>query len=356
MLVACVGAASAAQSRAAGSPPPGPNTPDAAALEQRLADAARAQPKNVEAHHALAAFYLRQNRIEAAIPHLERAQKIDPAHYASGYDLALALIEAGRLEDARTQVRRLLAQRERGELHNLLGDLEERAGNLTAAADEYQRAAHMDASEEHLFDWGNNLVQLGVHDAARQVFTAAVARHPKSARLQVGLGIAHYSRGEYPEAVKAFCTASDLAPSDPRPHQFLGEMYGVAPDLAGEVTKRLARFVKAQPRNALGHYHYAMSLWKGERTGEPVDPKRIEVLLTRAAQLDPTLAKAHLELGILLSEQQRFAEAIKALVRATELEPDFAQAHYRLAQAYQRTGQKELAAREFGLFERLKGR
>jgi tetratricopeptide (TPR) repeat protein len=319
-------------------------------------DAAKAQPKNVEAHHALAAFYLQQHRIADAIPHLERAQAIDPGHYASGYDLGLALIEVGRLEEARAQVRRMLARRETGELHNLLGDLEERAGNLPAAAEAYQRAAHMEASEEHLFDWGNNLVQLGAHDAASQVFTAAVARHPKSGRLHVGLGITRYSRGEYPEAVKAFCTASDLAPSDPRPHRFLGEMYGVAPDLAGEVTTRLARFVEAQPRDALGHYHYAMSLWKGERTGEAAHLKRIEALLTRAVALDPGLARAHLELGILLSEQQRFDGAIAALVRATELEPALAQAHYRLAQAYQRTGKPELAAKEFQLFERLKGR
>jgi hypothetical protein len=33
-----------------------------------------------------------------------------------------------------------------------------------------------------------------------------------------------------------------------------------------------------------------------------------------------------------------------------------ARAHYRLAQAYQRTGQKALAAEELKIFEQLKGR
>ena len=37
------------------------------------------------------------------------------------------------------------------------------------------------------------------------------------------------------------------------------------------------------------------------------------------------------------------------------LEPDQAQAHYRLAQAYQRTGQPALAANELEIFERLSG-
>ena len=214
----------------------------------------------------------------------------------------------------------------------------------------------MAPTEEHLFDWGNNLVQLRAFDEAAQVFTAAIARHPESARLHVGLGIAHYSRGQYEDAVKSFCRAADLAPSDPRPYQFLGEMYGVAPALGEEVTRRLAGFVKANPRNALAHFHYAMSLWKGQPGGsEPADMRQVEALLREAVTLDPKLAKGYLELGILLSDEQRYQEAIQELRRATQLEPDLAQAHYRLARAYQRTGQKALAEQELETFERLSG-
>src|SRR5205823_695268 len=121
---------------------------------------------------------------------------------------------------------------------------------------------------------------------------AAIARHPQSARLNIGLGIAQYSRGQYEDAVKSFCRAVDLAPSDPRPYQFLGEMYGVAPELGREVTERLARFVKTQPRNALAHLQYALSLWKGAPAeSEPADMKQVEALLRRAVTLDPRLAK-----------------------------------------------------------------
>ena len=209
----------------------------------------------------------------------------------------------------------MLSAKETGELHNLLGDVEERAGNLVAAAEEYQRAAHMDPTEDHLFDWGNNLVQLRAFEPATEVFSAAVARYPKSARLYVGLGIARYSRGQYEDAVKTFCRAADLAPTDPRAYQFLGEMYGVVPELGGEVTRRLARFVKAQPGNALAHFHYAMSLWKESTlpTRQPADMRQVEALLRRAVALDPKLAKGFLELGILLSDEQRYKEAIQEL-------------------------------------------
>jgi tetratricopeptide (TPR) repeat protein len=361
LLLALIAPASAREGIAsAHSSPPAAQTrpapkPDAATVERRLRDAVGRSPDSFEAHQRLAVFYLQQGKLTQAIPHLRRAQAIDPAHYANGYDLAIALLQTGELDSARQQVTRMLSAKDTGELHNLLGDIEERAGNLIAAAEEYQRAAHLEATEEHLFDWGNNLLQLRASDVAQQVFTAAIARHPKSARLQVGLGIAQYSQGNYKEAVNSLCAAVDLDPSDPRAYQFLGEMYGVAPELADEVTERLARFVKTQPRNALAHFHYALSLWKGQRdASEAVDLRHVETLLRRAVALDPRLAAGFLQLGILLSDQQRYKDAIEELRRATRLQPDLAQAHYRLAQAYQRTGQKALAAKELEIFEQLK--
>jgi tetratricopeptide (TPR) repeat protein len=329
---------------------------ESAAIERRLSEAVRRDPSSFQARQALAGFYLQQGKPDAAIPHLEQARAIDPAHYGNGYDLAVALIETGRLAPAREQVQRMLRAKETAALHNLTGDLEEREGNFPGAAVAYQRAAQMDPTEDHLFEWGNNLVQLRAFEPAADVFTTAIARYPKSGRLHVGLGIAQYSRGHHAEAVKSFCQAADLAPADPRPIHFLGEMYGLVPDLAGDVTRRLARFVKAQPRHALAHFYYAMSLWKEQSAGLPAtDSRRVEALLRRAVALDPTLAKAFLQLGIFLSDQQRYTEAIESLRSAVRLEPSLAQAHQRLAQAYQRTGQPDLAAKELDIFEQLKG-
>jgi tetratricopeptide (TPR) repeat protein len=330
---------------------------EAVAIERRLQHAARVAPGSFEAHHNLAEFYIHQGKLAAAIPHLEKAQAIDPSHYVNGYDLALAYLQTGRLPQAREQIRRLLQAKDNAELHNLLGELEEKAGNLVEAAEEYQRAAHMDPSEEHLFDWGNSLLQLRAFEPATRVFGAGLERYPASARLQIGLGIAQYSRGHYEDAVKSFCRAADLAPTDPRPYQFLGEMYGVSPAQAEEVTRRLAEFVRVQPTNALAHYYYALSLWKGgSAEAAPGDRARIEKHLRQAVALDPRMTKGHLQLGILFFDERRYPEAIRELRTAVRLDPALAQAHYRLAQAYQRTGQPALAARELEAFQRLKDR
>jgi tetratricopeptide (TPR) repeat protein len=327
---------------------------DATAIERRLRDAVRLAPESFEAHHDLGEFYIQQGRLSEAIPHLEKAQAIDPSHDVNGYDLALAYLQDGRLPQARAQIQRRLEAKDTAELHNLLGDAEEAAGNLIGAAEEYQKAAHMDPSEENLFDWGNNLLQLRAYQEATDVLTEAVRRYPRSARLQVGLGTARYSRGQYDDAIRSFCAAADLAPRDPRPYLFLGEMYGVSAELSPEVTKRLARFVATRPRHALGHFYYAMSLWKDSPGAAP--PAEVEVHLKKAAALDPRLAKARFQLGALYSDQRRYPEAVAALQEAVRVEPGMAQAHYRLSQLYLRLGRKDLAQEELETFRRLRPR
>ena len=353
LVLALAVAGSAAGARAQSPSPAGKAEP---AVEQQLLAAVQRAPDSFEARHRLAGFYLQQGKVAAAIPQLQRAQQIDPAHYAVGYDLAVALIDVGRLDEARKQVARLLALKNSGEVENLLGDLEERGGNLVAAAEAYQRASHMDPSEENLFDWGDSLLQLRAPGPAGDVFTAAIKRHPRSARLHVGLGISLYSRGEYRDAVEAFCEAADLAPSDPRPYQFLGEMYGVSPEVSGEVSTRLGRFLETHPKDALAHFHYAMSLWKGPEALDADGVRKVESHLRRAVALNPRLTRGFFELGVLLSDHDRHAEAIEQLRRATMLEPSLSQAHYRLAQLYQRTGRQDLAAKELQTFRQLTGK
>jgi Tfp pilus assembly protein PilF len=267
---------------------------------------------------------------------------------------ALHYLQTGEPARAAELIRSLLPRRDTAELRNLLGDAEEAAGDLLAAAEEFQKAAHMDPTEEHLFDWGNNLLHLRAYEPASQVLAEAVKRYPQSARLQVGLGIAEYSRGQYDDAVRSFCAAADLDPSDPRPYVFLGEMYGVSPDLADEVTRRLALLVRTHPENALGHFHYAMSLWKGRADpAAPVDLGLVERLLKKAVALDPKLALAHFRLGVLYFDQGRYADAARGFREALRLQPDLADARYRLAQVYLRTGEKALAERELEVFRKL---
>lgn len=329
----------------------------AALLELNLKEALRRSPDSFEANHNLGEFYIQQGNLAAAIPYLEKAQQINPTHYENGYDLALAYFQSGNLPRARTQIQSMIKWKDTAELHSLLGDVEEKAGAMVAAAEEYQRAAQAEPSENHLLDLGNSLIKINAFDAAVQIFEHSLEKFPRSAKLRVGIGIAYYARGQYSNAVKVLCEAADLEPYDLRPYLFLGEMYGVSVDMADEITGRMAQFVRFHPKNALAHYYYALNLWKGRRNTEsPVDLNRVEALLKTAIALDPKLSQAHFELGVLYTEQQKYPEAINELRKAIGLQPDLTNAHYRLGQLYRRTGQKALAAQEVEIFKRLKER
>ncbi len=326
---------------------------NSAAIEARLTQALRLNPTSFQANYNLGEFHIQQGNLVTAIPFLEKAQKIDPSHYVNSYDLALAYVQTQNLSKAREQIQMMLERKDTAELHNLLAEVEEAAGNFTVAANEYQRAAHMEPSEKHVFDWGNQLLLHKAYEPASQIFSNGVARYPGSSKMRIGMGIALYSRGQYDDAVKSLCEAVDLEPSDPRPYFFLGKMYDVSTAMADEVTRRLADFVSLHPKSALAHYYYALSLWKGQRSQDEVNLDRIESLLRSAVDLDPQLSEAHFQLGILFAAQQKPVEAIREYEMAIKFQPDFADAHYRLGQAYQRTGQKDRAKAQFEIYERL---
>ncbi|MGC0772359.1 MAG: tetratricopeptide repeat protein [Candidatus Acidiferrum sp.] len=321
---------------------------------EQFRKAAELDPKSYDTNHNFAEFYVQSKKVADAVPYLERAQRINPSSYDNGYDLSLAYLLTGRLADARRQIQELLKLKDSAELHNLLGEVEEKDGKFVQAANEYELAAHADPSESNLFDWGSELLIHRTLGPAIEVFQDAVKRYPASQRLAIGLGMALYAHGNYDDAVRSLLRAADLNPSDPRCYLFLSKAYYSSPSQADEVVQRFRRYSELQPRNAQALYYYAMSLWKGKRAEDPsLNLHQIETLLKNSLELDPKLADAHLQLGNLYSDQHEYALAIPEYVRALELNPDLPDAHYRLGQAYVRTGQKDAAQSQLQVYQKM---
>jgi tetratricopeptide (TPR) repeat protein len=285
------------------------------------------------------------------------------ADYRATYELARSYANAGQYDRARATLRealdrdkigqRLSAQDQAG-LHHLLASVEERLGNPVEAVQEYQCAADLDPSEMNLYDWGAELLVHLAPEAATAVFVKGNRLFPHSVRMLTGLGVAWYARGSYDRAAQCLGEASDLDPSDPNPYLLLGKMLTAETAQPQGLAERLERFARLQPENAQASYYYAVSLWK--QRSNPEDHKtwgQVESLLEKAVRLDPKLAPAYLQLGILYAERKDFLRAIAAYRSSIEADPGLVQGHYRLAQAYKRAGEVQKAQQELQVYEQL---
>ncbi len=323
------------------------------ASEKELRAAVEQSPQSFDANRRLGGYCLRVGSPRDALPYLERAHELNPADYATARDLARAYAATGAYDQARRQIHSLLAARDAAELHDLLGDVEERAGNPLEAVREYQRAVELDPSEQNLFDWGAELLLHRSIEPATEVFTRAARSYPQSERMHIGLGAALYARGLFDRAAWEFCAASDLNPSDPAPYLFLGKIQRWATGEAPEIRQKLERFHRLHPDNARAQYYYALSLWqKGQGASDRATLDHVEQLLKQSVTLDPKFDEGYLQLADLLDDREELPAAIAAYQKAIAINPDLPEAHYRLSQAYARAGEKEQAARELALYEK----
>jgi tetratricopeptide (TPR) repeat protein len=298
------------------------SVPMSAATEGSLRDAVTLAPQDFKANLRLGNFLVKHGKAAEAVPFLQRASELNP-------------------RDADT--------------HHLLGDAEEKSANSLEAVREYRRAAELDSSETNLFDWGTELLMHRALEPATEIFTEGSRLFPRSERMFVALGVSWYARGSYDHATQCLANASDLAPDNPMPYLFLGKMQSAELAPSEQLVKLLARFARLQPDNALADYYYAVAVWK--QSASAANDALVESLLEKAVHLDPKLGAAYLQLGILYSQREDFSRAIPAYQRAIEvgMQPDqtLEEAHYRLAQAYQRTGDKTKAQAELELHSEL---
>jgi tetratricopeptide (TPR) repeat protein len=290
---------------------------------------------------------IRKGDLNAAVPWLRRAYVIDPGNYENAWDLATACIETKQLKEARRVVDSLLKLKDRSELHNLLGEIEEGEGHVVDAVKQFEIAARSEPTEKNVFDLGAMLLNTTGFDQAVQVLEFGTGKFPGSARMRVALGIAYYSLSRYAEAVETLCQAVDLNPRDTRALEFLGKMRDVAPALAPEVSRRLRRFAELYPENAAADYYFALSLV------DAGDDAGAEARLLKAVALNSRFAEAHFQLGVLYQRRDEAAKAVRELEAAVKLHHGLKAAHYRLATLYKAQGLPEKAQRELEIFRAL---
>ena len=242
-----------------------------------------------------------------------------------------------------------------GDAHRLLGNEKEKNGDPIGAVNEYQAAVKLDPSEENYFTWGAELLLHRAGPAAVQVFLKGTETHPRSSRMRAGLAAAYYADGQYNDAAVEMCKASDLDPGNSAPYLFLGRMEQAAADPLPCSEEKLRRFVSQQPANAEANLFYGLVLWKKARkTQNAAGSSSAEAHLKKAAELDPQLGQAQLELGLLYNGLGQKDAARSAFEKAVAATPGLSAAHYQLSLAYRREGDAAKADQEMKIYEELR--
>lgn len=322
--------------------------------EAALRAQAASQPGSFEANHCLGIFCLRTNRYADAVRYLDAALRVQPSDAVNEYALAEAYEKAGDPSLAREHRRTLSSRGGAGSLHRLAGTLDESLGDPVTAVNEFAQAVRLDPSEQNYFTWGSELLYHRAVWQARDVFEQGTRAWPRSARMLTGLGTALFAGALYDDAAQRFCQAAALEPDNPEPYLFMGRIEVAAPHPLPCVAQKLADFHQRSPGNALADYYYAMSLEKQEplSADSPVR-QQVAALLHEAVTADPRCGEAWLELGNLAAQSGGYPAAIPLYKKAVDTAPQLSEAYYRLALAYDRTGQRDKASEAFAEHDRI---
>ncbi len=282
-------------------------------------------------------------------------QSTHPEPSVVAYQLARIRYETGRFSESRMLLEPIVNSPEsNGSFLNLLawcylkeGDKETAKKILSYATDNFS------AEPLNFLDLGKLYLKDNSLDKALQVVQRGAARHPGSAPLFELKGELETRQRLHAQAVQSFRQAVRLNP--PSPEALLG--LAIAQTNLLQNKDAIATFEKALklfPRAAHVYAEYGKVLLLPWASGEmPGAEARAEQLLKRAIQLDTSQTTAQFELGRLLVNSQRAAEAVTHLEQAAKLDPENAQAHFLLARAYRALGRTKDAEREMLLFQKL---
>jgi tetratricopeptide (TPR) repeat protein len=286
-----------------------------------------------------------------AIPMMERVRRAFPQSFDVNYNLALAYSQTAQYDPAVQALQAFTGTQGKAEAFDLLASIEEKRARTGDAEHAFAEAARRDpANEDYRFDYANSLLQHEKLEPAIAAFRSAVSELPKSAKLRIGLGSACYLSGDYACAAEELLEAIKLKADSAAAYFLLGEAYDSAERFQPAIQTALQAYLKTTPHDAWAYYHYGAILFSRGSS----DNQAAVANLNKALRLNPRLAEAYLQLGLIALAQGETEEGIRALERAVALDPGLATAHYRLGLAYQKAGKTERGKEELDRFRALK--
>jgi len=294
-----------------------------------------AEQANKQAADALAA-----GKVDVAITEFRAAARRYPNDKRIQFNLGLALVRKGRLNEA---VRPLLTAAQDPalgrEAHFLLGaDYFESAqyGKAVAQLSGLENSVH---SERVLYMLEESHRRAGHIEEAKAAFHELITRYPDSAWTHYLMGNAYEGEEQLDKAVAEYKQALQKDPAIPNADFAIGYLYWRQQD-----TENARVWLQKEAQkgcHALANY-YLGEIARSERNLESA-----EASYRRALECDPSNGDAHLRLGIVLGDLKHYSQAVIQLKDALRLEPNASQPHYHLAVLYTQMGRTAEAKAEY---------
>jgi len=281
-------------------------------------------------------------RLEEAASGYRRVLAALPQHFDARHLLGVIALQTGRLGEAHALISEALAINPKfAAAHNNLGNVYLRQGRPDDAAACFRRAVELQPGfgDAH-FNLANQLRQRGKLQEAAMHFRHATAADARSLPAHMNLGATLLEQGDARGAASAFETVVKLVPDSAEAHSNLGSAL-VNQGKLDEAVAHLRKAIALKPDYAEAHNNLGNALKDQGKPAEAVASYR------RAIALKPDLADAYNNLGAALLAQGKLDESVEACRKALSIKPDFADAYSNLGNAQKDQGRLEEAAASF---------
>ena len=303
-------------------------------------EATALDPNLAPAFVDLGNVFIEKRDYAAAIPSLKRALELNPnlegAHRLLGY----ALLAQGYATDA-------IPHLEKAHVDDALGIALLEAGKLQEASAVLQRALAKNPNDPDLLYYYGRASGL----LSKQAFDELETRFPDSPRAHQMMAEDYAVLRDVPAAEREFVEALRIRPQTAGLHLELGELYARAQDW-NKAAEQFRLEAELQPGSAEAQYRLGEALLQLGKGNEA------RSALVRSDELKPDMPETLYMLGKAAALDGDNALAEKSWAHVLKLENHTslaAQAHFGLAAIYRKEGKTAEADREMEQFRRLQG-
>jgi len=338
-----------------------PNRQAALSLQQqgKVAEAEEAwraylktHPDNPEPYAQLGLLEARQEHYKEAVPLYRKALQMKPNVPGLRLNLGLALFKSGDLEGALPEFLICLktatagsadAQRLNiliGMSHYGIAQYAEAVPFLKQAAANDQQNLPLRLALAHSCLWSKQ------NACVMEVYKEILALNPDSAEADMIAGEALDEEKDNEGSTRMFRAAVKANPKEPNAHFGLGYLLWtqkIYPEAATEFLAELGN----DPN------HVQAMEYLGDTYIQLNEPEKARPYLEKTVQFDSSQSLAHLDLGIIYSDEGKDELALRELLLAEQLKPDDVNVHWRLGRLYRTMGKKEEAKVEFDKANKL---